>query len=145
MSEETTTVTTPAPEPTPAEPTQVDKYEALLQANINGLRDYQDRCRRLLEFIAKHHERLVGCQWGCCHIYCQIEIEIGGYDKASYVQNPRVIARRFPGVVWKRAKNPNTCGVLDWQATVEEIPVLIRSAEKIKWLPEPESTVSIKE
>lgn len=131
---DTTIATTETTGPTAA--------EMRFNHQVENLESYADNIRRLLEFIATNKEKLEGLNWTASHIYGQIEIEIGGYLTDTFEQNTRVIARRWPGRVWKRVKNEMTCGVLDWLSEpTGEIPVRIRGAEHIQWLPAPNTEV----
>jgi hypothetical protein len=128
----TTTTTTEVPEATPAQEHSANALE--------HLRKYRKNIEDLLLFADCNAKQLSGLEWDPCHIYCKIEIMAGPKSK-RFEREARLIARRWPGVVWTRRRNDGVCGVLDWHGTVDGIPVIIRNAEGIKWSPMPNTEV----
>lgn len=120
-----------------AEATNAERLSACLDECVK----YIAHCKDLSFWLGKYSDRLVGLNWTASHIYPEVQILIGGYGSTEFEQDARKIARRFPGVVWRREKDEYTCGVLNWKTIFDGMRLEIHHAEKIRWIPEPNTAV----
>lgn len=120
-------------QPQAVDPVQ-KRIEEYNHEKLNRLLGYAANCSKIAEFVAANGARLDGTAWDHCHIYCAIEI-LAGLTYGGFEQDARAIARRWPGRIWNRVKNPSTCGVIDYLSSPEgEIPIRIKNAETVKWV-----------
>ncbi|SRR6266404_3426506 len=84
-------------------------------------------------FLDLHGDKLTDTDWQEQAWSCRIKIGANKEYSEMPVKNAREIARRFPGVVWTRVKNNITCGVIDFQGSLDGVELLIENAETLKF------------
>jgi len=107
---------------------QPSKDETHAMGQFESIHKAKQDLLAVASFASRHKPKLDGTNW---RFYVDRDIHILPGSYGFEINTAREIARRFPGVVWKRVKNEYTCGQIDWVATVEGVTIVIETAEKL--------------
>lgn len=107
-----------------------------LQRNLDTIAEREAVLRRLRVFIANHQETLAGMSWRVAYLDPEIELWPTAY-RGKYTTARQFAQLCWPGVTWHRHVDKYDKERRDWLATVDGVTLRIKSAERIKPLPQP--------
>lgn len=106
--------------------------EAYNDATFEIHSQHRLKAERVEDVARAHLEKLAGTYW---RFYANEDLVIeANKDYLSQpVKDARAIARRFPGLVWKKVKNQWQCGVIDYVSELDGVTIRIENAETIQF------------